>query len=428
MGRVARSLADPVALPCGAVLPNRIAKAPMTEGLADARDDATAGLARLYARWADGGAGLLVTGNVMIDRRYLERAGNVVVDGASDVAALRTWAVAGTRGGGHLWAQLSHPGRQCTRFHTGRPVAPSAVRLPVAGMFARPRALEEREVVELVDAFATAAATLQGAGFTGVQVHGAHGYLVSQFLSPRTNLRQDGWGGPLERRARFLLEVVRAVRAAVGPAFPVAVKLNSSDFQRGGFDHVEAVEVARLLSTERVDLIELSGGTYERLAFAGHDVRAAPTRTREAYFLEYASAIRDAAPGVPLMVSGGFRTPAAMEAAVAAGEIDVVGIGRPFCVAPAFPRALLAGHPTPLPAPEVGWRRDGRLGTASPSATVRALHAQAATAWCYAQQYRLAEGRTPDLGLRPGVALARHLAREAVAGTARRVRRATGAR
>lgn len=421
---MARSLADRVPLPCGAALPNRIAKAPMTEGLADARDDATAALARLYGRWAEGGAGLLVTGNVMIDRQYLERAGNVVVDRATDGSALRAWAEAGTRGGGHLWAQLSHPGRQCTRFHTGRPVAPSPVRLPVAGMFARPRALEEREIEGLVDAFATAAATLQGAGFTGVQVHGAHGYLVSQFLSPRTNLRQDGWGGPLERRARFLLEVVRAVRAAVGPAFPVAVKLNSSDFQRGGFDHGESVEVVRRLAAERVDLIEVSGGTYERLAFAGHDVRAASTRTREAYFLEYASAIRDAASGVPLMVSGGFRTPAAMEAAVAADEVDVVGIGRPFCVAPGFPRALLAGDRTTLPAPELAWRRGGFLGTSSSSATVRALHAQAATAWCYAQQDRLAEGRAPDLRLRPGVALARHLAREAVAGPARRARRA----
>lgn len=423
---MARSLADRVPLPCGAALPNRIAKAPMTEGLADARDDATAALARLYGRWADGGAGLLVTGNVMIDRRYLERAGNVVVDRATDGSALRAWAEAGTRGGGHLWAQLSHPGRQCTRFHTGRPVAPSPVRLPVAGMFARPRALEEREIEGLVDAFATAAATLQGAGFTGVQVHGAHGYLVSQFLSPRTNLRQDGWGGPLEGRARFLLEVVRAVRAAVGPAFPVAVKLNASDFQRGGFDHGEAVEVVRRLAAERVDLIEVSGGTYERLAFAGHDVRAASTRTREAYFLEYASAIRDAAAGVPLMVSGGFRTPAAMEAAVAADEVDVVGIGRPFCVAPGFPRALLAGDRATLPAPELAWRRGGFLGTSSASATVRALHAQAATAWCYAQQDRLAEGREPDLRLRPGVALARHLAREAVAGPARRARRAVG--
>ena len=131
MDRVTPSLADPLLLPCGAVLPNRIAKAAMTEGLADARDDATPSLARLYGRWADGGAGLLLTGNVMVDRRYLERAGNVVVDGASDRGALRAWAEAGTRGGGHVWGQLSHPGRQCTRFHTARPVAPSAA--PSAG-------------------------------------------------------------------------------------------------------------------------------------------------------------------------------------------------------------------------------------------------------------------------------------------------------
>lgn len=425
MGRMAVALADPLPLPCGAVLPNRIAKAPMTEGLADAHDDATPALARLYGRWADGGAGLLITGNAMVDRRYLERAGNVVVDGAGDEAALRDWATAARRGGGHAWVQLSHPGRQCTRFHTARPVAPSAVRLPVAGMFARPRALEEGEIHEAIAAFATAAATVRRAGFTGVQVHGAHGYLVSQFLSPRTNLRRDGWGGPLPRRARFLLEVVQAVRGAVGPSFPVAVKLNASDFLRGGFEPEDAVAVARWLAAERVDLIEVSGGTYERLAFAGHDGRAAATRAREAYFLEHAAALRTAAAGVPLMVSGGFRTPAAMATALAVGDLDVVGIGRPFCVDPGFPRRVLAGDGAPLPAPERAFG-DGRgpWSPASRSASVRALHAQAATAWCYAQQYRLAEGQDADLRLRPSVVLVRHLAREASAGTVRRLRRA----
>jgi 2,4-dienoyl-CoA reductase-like NADH-dependent reductase (Old Yellow Enzyme family) len=429
MGRMAVALAAPLPLPCGAVLPNRLAKAPMTEGLADARDDATPALARLYGRWADGGAGLLVTGNAMVDRRYLERAGNVVVDRDSDVAALRAWATAAGRSGGHAWVQLSHPGRQSTRFHTARPVAPSAVRLPVAGMFARPRALEEGEIHEAIAAFARAAAVVQRAGFTGVQVHGAHGYLVSQFLSPRTNRRRDGWGGPLPHRARFLLEVVQAVRGAVGPAFPVAVKLNASDFQRGGFEPEDAVTVARWLAAERVDLIEVSGGTYERLAFAGHDGRAAATRAREAYFLEHAAALRRAAAGVPLMVSGGFRTPAAMAAALAAADLDVVGIGRPFCVDPGFPLRLLAGDGAPLPAPERAFARGrGPWSPSSRSATVRALHAQAATAWCYAQQYRLAAGAEPDVRRRPAAELVRHLAREASAGTARRLRRARGRR
>src|SRR6185503_14042633 len=142
------------------------------------------------------------------------------------------------------------PGRQCTRVVSSRPVAPSAVTVELGGFFARPRALEDAEIVEIIGKYARTAAIAKRAGFTGVQVHGAHGYLCSQFLSPRTNLRADRWGGSLENRARFLLEVVRAIRARVGPAFPVGVKLNTADFQRGGFDAGEAVEVAAMLEAE----------------------------------------------------------------------------------------------------------------------------------------------------------------------------------
>jgi 2,4-dienoyl-CoA reductase-like NADH-dependent reductase (Old Yellow Enzyme family) len=425
---VTTPLAAPLTLPCGAVLPNRIAKAAMTEALGDLHDDATPELERLYRRWSGGGAGLLISGHVMVDRRFLEQAGNVVLDDETDETKLRAWVAAGTQGGNHFWAQLNHPGRQTTRFHADRPVAPSAVTVPVRGFFARPRALEEAEIGELIAAFARSAEIARRTGFTGVQVHAAHGYLISQFLSPRSNRRSDAWGGSLERRARFLLEVVRAVRAAVGAGYPVAVKLNSSDFQRGGFEHREAVEVARMLAVEGIDLLEISGGTYERVAFAGQgrvafagqrrhaaaDPRAAATRAREAYFLEYAHAIRAATRGVPLMVSGGFRTPTFMVEVLRAGEADVLGIARPFCVEPGFPARLLAGSMEPLPSPEerirVGY---GWTGPHSPSADLRAYNAQAATAWFYRQIERLGAGEEPER--RPGAGvpvLLRYLWRE----------------
>ncbi|MFU8889495.1 MAG: NADH:flavin oxidoreductase/NADH oxidase family protein [Trueperaceae bacterium] len=422
-------LAAPLTLPGGAVLPNRIAKAAMTEALGDLHDDATPALERLYRRWSDGGAGLLISGHLMVDRRFLEQAGNVVLDDDTDETKLRAWVAAGTRGGNHFWAQLNHPGRQTTRFHSERPVAPSAVPVPVRGFFARPRALEEAEIGGLIAAFARSATIARRAGFTGVQVHAAHGYLISQFLSPRANRRTDAWGGPLAHRARFLLEVVRAVRAAVGDGYPVAVKLNSSDFQRGGFESGEAVEVARMLAAEGVDLLEISGGTYERVAFAGHgrvalarhrrgaaaDPRAAATRAREAYFLEYAHAIRAAAPGVPLMVSGGFRTPSFMTETLRAGEADVLGIARPFCVEPEFPARLLAGSSEPLPSPEARIRVGrGWAGPHSPSADLRAYNAQAATAWFYRQIERLGAGVEPERRPGDGVAvLLRYLWREA---------------
>ena len=417
-------IAAPLTLPCGVTLRDRVAKAPMTEGLADRGDDATAALAALYGRWAEPGAGLLVTGNVMVDRRYLERAGNVVVDARSDLAALRVWARDGSRSGTLLMAQLSHPGRQCMRFHSTEPVAPSAVPLSIGGLFARPRALEGHEIEALVDAFAAAAARLKEAGFGGVQVHAAHGYLISQFLSPRTNRRDDAWGGSLEGRARFLLTVVAAVRDAVGAAFPVAVKLNAADFLRGGFEHHEAVSVARWLAEAGIDLLEVSGGTYERVAFVDEHARAEASREREAYFLRYARDIKAALGAVPLMLSGGFRTAAAMEAALASGEVDVIGLGRPFCLVPDAAARLRSGDPQPLPAPERCLRiGPGMLGPGSPSRLVRSLNAQGATAWFYEQQYRLARGEAPSTRVPwAGAPLLRHLTREVTLATARRRR------
>lgn len=421
-------VAAPLTLPCGVTLRDRIAKAPMTEGLADPQDDASEALATLYRRWAEPGAGLLITGNVMVDRRYLERSGNVVVDAASDLGALRAWSAAGSASGTLLMAQLGHPGRQCTRFHASEPVAPSPVPLRIGGFFARPRALAAAEIEALVDAFAASAALVKAAGFGGVQVHAAHGYLVSQFLSPRTNRREDAWGGPLEQRARFLLAIVAAVRAAVGPGFPVAVKLNAADFLRGGFEHHEAVRVARWLAEAGIDLLEVSGGTYERVAFVDDVALAGASRAREAYFQRYARDLKAALGGVPLMLSGGFRTPAAMQAALVSGEVDVIGLGRPFCVLPDAAARLRAGDPVRLPSPERGLRiGPGPLGPASPSRLVRSLNAQGATAWFYEQQVRLAQGREPRTRAAwAGAVLLRHLWHETRRARDRRRRRERG--
>jgi 2,4-dienoyl-CoA reductase-like NADH-dependent reductase (Old Yellow Enzyme family) len=198
-------LARPLLLACGATLPNRLAKAAMTEGLADAWLRATSRHERLYRTWSDGGAGLLLTGNLQVDRFDLERPANVAIDrsaprtfDAEARARLQAWTRAGTLAGNHLWVQIAHAGRQSPRYVTGEPVAPSAVRLDLLGNYATPRPLTEREILDLVGRFAHAAAVARESGFTGVQVHGAHGYLVSSFLSPVTNRRTDAWGGPLE--------------------------------------------------------------------------------------------------------------------------------------------------------------------------------------------------------------------------------------
>jgi len=339
-------ISSPLTLPCGVSVKNRIAKAPMTEGLADEMNRATARHETLYRKWAEGGAGILVTGNVQVDRRFLERPGNVVIDQNGGLEELKAFAAAGTANDTLLLMQIGHAGRQTPRRVNPQPVAPSEIPLALPdSAFGRPRALSSDEVEDVVKRFAHVATIAKETGFSGVQVHGAHGYLISEFLSPLANQRQDKWGGPLENRARLLREVVRATRRAVGLEFPISVKLNSSDFQNGGFNHEDCLQVVKWLEEDSIDLLEISGGNYENPAMMmggrGADEIKGTTIVREAYFMDYAANIRKATT-IPLMVTGGFRTRAAMDAALLEGNVDFIGIGRPMCVDTDAPNQLLA--------------------------------------------------------------------------------------
>lgn len=399
---------SPLTLPCGTVIPNRLAKGAMTEGLADPAGRPTPELDRLYGVWADGGAGLLITGNVQIDGDHLERPGNVIIDRAPDAAmkaALARWAKAGTRGGCQLWMQISHAGRQTQTAVNPHPKAPSAVKLGLpGGQFGEPVPLTEAEIADLIGRFATCAKAAQEAGFGGVQIHAAHGYLLSQFLSPRSNERTDTWGGSLENRARFLMETVRAVRDAVGPQFGISVKLNSADFQRGGFAFEESLEVARWLEAAGVDLLEVSGGSYEQPAMMDMegleaverpDVPAS-TAAREAYFVDFAKAMKASLTRMPLMVTGGFRSRAAMQHALETGAADLIGIGRPLCGAPDACRDLLADR-ADLP------RFEGTLRMLPPALrwlerfdAVRTIAGFGVQMWYYAQIDALGRTGRPD--------------------------------
>lgn len=376
------ALGRSITLPSGLVLQNRIAKASTSESLGE-HGDPNARLERLYRAWSEGGAGLILTGNAMVTRRYRERMGNVVLDEKTDRAALARYAAAAKTAGNAAIVQISHPGRQVMRHVASDPVAPSAgPAVAILGAFARPRALEEDEIESILDAFARAAQMCVDAGFDGVQVHGAHGYLVSQFLSPLVNRREDRWGGSLANRARFLLEAVRRVRAKIGASKVVAVKLNSSDFQKGGFSPEESMEVVAMLDGAGIDLLELSGGNYESLALLGLDAKAS-TRSREAYFLEYARTAR-ARTKVPLMLTGGLRSRAVMEAAIEEGAIDVVGLARPLCVEPDLPRRLIAGA------------CDAAEPFARPKASLDVLEAAAETGYYVQQIARIADGQPPS--------------------------------
>ncbi|WP_295624003.1 NADH:flavin oxidoreductase/NADH oxidase family protein [uncultured Corynebacterium sp.] len=327
----------PLTLPNGSTLPNRIAKAAMEENMAAPGQLPGDELRTLYRTWGHGGAGLLITGNVMVHDAAMTGPAGVVLDERSPLEPYRRWAADAKSGGAAVWMQINHPGRQVEAGMPGVAWAPSAQRIDIgrnSGRFAEPTAMTEAQIRETIARFATTARLAQESGFDGVEVHAAHGYLLSQFLSPLSNRRTDEWGGSLDNRARLLLDVVRAVRAEVAPEFAVAVKLNSADFQRGGFDSDDARRVIAMLEPLGVDLVELSGGSYESPAMTGQsgDER---TRSREAYFLELATELAETSP-LPLMLTGGITRRDVAERALAEG-VDVVGIGSALAVDPDLP-------------------------------------------------------------------------------------------
>jgi 2,4-dienoyl-CoA reductase-like NADH-dependent reductase (Old Yellow Enzyme family) len=390
-------LSTPLSLSNKLTLDNRLAKSAMSERLATRDGRVSAELVRLYERWARSGAGLLVTGNVMVDARALGESGNVVVEDERDLEGLRAWAQAARSGGARVLMQINHPGRQAPRTLTRHLVAPSAVGLKGAGpLFAKPRALEPLEIEQIIGRFAQTARIAEKAGFDGVQIHGAHGYLVSQFLSPRSNRRDDAWGGDAPRRRRFLLEIVRAVRAAVSDDFVVALKLNSADFQKGGFDEAESMALLEVLDGEGLDLVEISGGTYESAKMFEETVpRRESSERREAFFLDYVEKAR-ARIRCPLMLTGGFRTRAGMEEALSGGAIEIVGLARPMAVDPDLPADLLANrrHAT-LPV---------KLATGLAN-----LDSVIQGSWYQAQIDRMGRGREPDPALGRWLPVLRYL-------------------
>jgi 2,4-dienoyl-CoA reductase-like NADH-dependent reductase (Old Yellow Enzyme family) len=392
MSDASQGLFSPIQLPSGQTLRNRIAKAAMEEGMAGPAQLPDERLLALYRRWGAGGAGLLITGNVMVHAEALTGPGGVVLDADSPLEPFAAWAQAGKAGGASMWMQISHPGRQVQANMPGVVWGPSDVAVDLGRLskqFGRPTAMTPEQIHATIERFATTARQAELAGFDGVEVHAAHGYLLSQFLSPLVNTRTDDWGGSLQNRARLLLEIVSAIRAEVSPGFAVAVKLNSADFQRGGFDADDAQKVIDMLAPLGVDLVEVSGGSYESPAMTG---RPADTRTaaREAYFLELAAELAKTSP-VPLMLTGGITRVDTAER-VLANNVAVVGMGTALAVTPDLPdrwRGSLVGAGTLKP---VTWSN-------------KALSALAQMAQVRYQMRRMAAGKNPALGVGPARAL-----------------------
>ncbi|MCY0146942.1 NADH:flavin oxidoreductase/NADH oxidase family protein [Hoeflea sp. G2-23] len=318
-------LFDALTLPCGTTLKNRIVKSAMSDSLGDGTGHPTEAQFRLYQRWAEGGVAASIIGEVQTTPDFAEKPGNLVLNRDSEMARFRTLARRGSENGALLWLQLGHAGA-LAHAPTSEPKGPSALDLP--GL--RCAAMTLREIRKLPATFARTARLAQMAGFGGVQVHAAHGFLLSQFLSPLFNKRSDGYGGVIANRMRLLLEVVAAIRAAVGPEFPITVKLNSSDQLEGGLGTDDALAVVAALDSTSVDLIDISGGTY----FPGAKSASDSTGSGP-YFLDFASRAR-ALTKIPLMLTGGFKTRAQAEAALASGAVDVIGLARALALEPAL--------------------------------------------------------------------------------------------
>ena len=320
-------LFTPLTLPCGATLKNRLIKSAMSDSLGDGRGNATAAQMRLYERWAVGGVALSLIGEVQVDPRCPEKPGNLVLAPGADTAALKRLAARARIDDAHIWPQLGHAGA-LAHAPISEPRGPSPLALDgltCAGMRAA-------DIEALPAQYAAAASTARAVGFTGVQIHAGHGFLLSQFLSPLFNHRTDGWGGDIAARCRIVVEVIAAVRAAVGPDFPIGIKMNTSDQLVGGLTEDEGLEVVRRLEATSVDLIELSGGTY----FPGAPA-ASEGAGRGPYFVDFARHARGFT-AKPLVATGGFKARLQVEEALASGATDAVGLGRPLALDPNLPR------------------------------------------------------------------------------------------
>ena len=376
-------------LPNGVTLKNRIVKAAMEEYLITEDHCPSRQLCQLYERWAKGGAGTLITGNVMVDFLAMNQAGNVCLEEDTPLDNFKSWAKAGKIKNTKMIMQLSHPGRQVLAAMNGKNLSASDVPMELGKFsskaFSRPQPMTELEIMDVIQRFEKSALRAIEAGFDGVQIHAAHGYLLAQFLSPLTNKRTDRWGGALENRARLLIEIIKRVRSVLPKQAIVCVKLNSADFQRGGFDQNDAKQVVAMLEAQRIDFVELSGGTYESPAMLGV-TKDGKTLAREAYFLEFAEEIAGATT-VPVMTTGGISSLNTSER-VLSQEVDLVGMGTALAFNPDLPNQWLSEPSSIANIIKSGWKN-------------KSFSALADTAMVRRQMQRLGKHKMPKASLSP---------------------------
>ena len=333
-------LFTPITLPNGTTIKNRFFKSAMSEGMGTRDFQPKKNIATLYKRWAEGGTGLIITGNIMVDPKGTAEPGNIVFDKNSNMEILKNWANQGQQHGAKVMVQLNHPGKQAPKTVSKQTVAPSAVPLGngLNKLFSTPRALTTSEVEELVQKFVTSAKITKEAGFSGVQIHAAHGYLISQFLSPHDNRRTDKYGGSLENRMRFLKEIYLGMREELGKDFTIGIKINSTDFKEDGLTEEDSLKTIIELANLGLDFVEISGGTYERPAMMGATSRS----TNQVFFAEYSKKLKQKIE-IPVVVTGGIRSINAMNTLLNDNTTDFIGIARPLTIDPNIPNKIKQG-------------------------------------------------------------------------------------
>ena len=333
-------LFTPITLPNGTTIKNRFFKSAMSEGMGTRDFQPKKNIATLYKRWAEGGTGLIITGNIMVDPKGTAEPGNIVFDKNSNMEILKEWAKQGQQHGAKVMVQLNHPGKQAPKTIAKETVAPSAVPLGngLNKLFSTPRALTTSEVEELIQKFVTSAKVAKEAGFSGVQIHAAHGYLISQFLSPHDNRRTDKYGGSLENRMRFLKEIYLGMREELGKDFTIGIKINSTDFKEDGLTEEDSLKTIIELANLGLDFVEISGGTYERPAMMG----ATSKSTNQVFFAEYSKKLKQKIE-IPVVVTGGIRSINAMNTLLNDNTTDFIGIARPLTIDPNIPNKIKQG-------------------------------------------------------------------------------------
>jgi 2,4-dienoyl-CoA reductase-like NADH-dependent reductase (Old Yellow Enzyme family) len=387
-------LFSPLVLPSGLTLSNRIVKAAMEENMANAQQLPDEAIFRLYNAWAQGGVGTIITGNVMIDPLAMTGPAGIALYAGVDLSSFKKWAGIAKAKDAKIIMQINNPGRQVYKKMGGKVLSPSDVALNLgkhSSMFTQPKAMTEDDIEDTIERFTTTALLAQKAGFDGVEVHAAHGYLLSQFLSPLVNKRTDQWGGDLANRSRILITIIERIKQVVKPEFSVSVKLNSADFQRGGFDITDATALCQVLDTKGLDFIELSGGSYEAPAMQG---RTADERTlaREAYFLEFAEKIAEQV-NTPIMTTGGVRRAEVAENVIT-NKVDLVGVASAMAYQPDLPKQWQLNNEFVGFLPKVKWKN-------------KTFAALATMALVRRQLQRLGKGKMPNPNNSPFFSLVR---------------------